>query len=260
MPAPGRALQRTLLAVVPRRGARPGRTRPGRGAVVRRARGLLLLRDRHPHLPRRRVGVPAVGLRLSEPDRRGPWVRPRLPGLLGRHDRRRRGPSERAHRGTSYVTISVGGNDAGFADVLTECATAGLAQQLHRRGQRRAELHQHHPARRAGHAVRRHPWSRAERSGGGGRLPADLQRRGLQRRHLVLPDRGGPPQRHRRPAQLPDRGPGRRARASGSPTRPRRSWGTPSATTSSGSTDCPGRSSSPTTPTAAARPPATRRR
>jgi lysophospholipase L1-like esterase len=29
--------------------------------------------------------------------------------------------------GTSYVTISVGGNDAGFADVLTECAQPGWA-------------------------------------------------------------------------------------------------------------------------------------
>jgi lysophospholipase L1-like esterase len=29
--------------------------------------------------------------------------------------------------GTSYVTISVGGNDAGFADVLTECALPGWA-------------------------------------------------------------------------------------------------------------------------------------
>ena len=33
---------------------------------------------------------------------------------------------------TSYVTISVGGNDAGFADVLTECALPGWASNCNR--------------------------------------------------------------------------------------------------------------------------------
>ena len=53
-----------------------------------------------------------------------------------------------------------------------------------------------------------------------GRLPADLQRRGLQRLHLVQPGRGDPAQPDRGPAQQQDVRSGQRSRASRSPTRP----------------------------------------
>ena len=54
------------------------------------------------------------------------------------------------------------------------------------------------------HALRLDPRQGAERQGRRRRLPADLQRRGLQRRHLVLPGRGDPAQRDGRPAQRQD--------------------------------------------------------
>ena len=186
---------------------------------------------------------------------------PRLPRLLGRHDRRRhRRPAGRGHPGDELRDDLGRRQRRRLRGRAHRVRAAGLAQQLRRCDQRRAELHQHHAARRAEHAVRRHPRSRAERSGRGGRLPADLQRA-----RTATPAPGS--HRPRRPGSTPPptcSTPGSRPRppprASASPTRPRRSSGTPSATTSSGSTGCPGRSSSPTTPTAPGRPPATRRR
>ena len=48
---------------------------------------------------------------------------------------------------TRYVTISVGGNDAGFAGVLTECALPGWMSNCDRGDQHRAGLHHQHAAR-----------------------------------------------------------------------------------------------------------------
>ena len=43
--------------------------------------------------------------------------------LLGREDRRRAGNQISAvNSSTNIVTITIGGNDAGFSDVITECA------------------------------------------------------------------------------------------------------------------------------------------
>ena len=111
---------------------------------------------------------------------------------------------------TTYVTISVGGNDAGLRRRADRVRAARLDEQLRRRDQHRPVLHQRHPARAARHALLRHPQPRAVRQGGRGRLPADLQRRGLQRLHLVLPRRGVAAQPDRRPAQLAARPPPRR--------------------------------------------------
>ncbi len=160
---------------------------------------------------------------------------------------------------TAYVTISVGGNDAGFADVLTDVRPAGLDEQLQRRHRRCAVRHQQRPARPPVDAVLLHQVQGPERQGHRRRLPPHLQRRGLQRRHVVLADRGVAPQRtadllNAKTAARP------RPRASPSPTRRRGSSATPCATTSSGSTACPTRSSRATTRTGAGTPTATCRR
>ena len=97
---------------------------------------------------------------------------------------------------------------------------ARLDERLQRRDRRRPGDHQRHPARQPREPVRRHPHPRAGRSRRGRGLPADLQRRGLQRRHLVLALRGGAAQPDRRPAQLAagHRWPPGRASASPNPT------------------------------------------
>ena len=103
---------------------------------------------------------------------------------------------------TGYVTISVGGNDAGFADVLTECAQPGWMSNCNGAiDKAQAYINNTLPGRLATlyASIRT---KRPEREGGRRGLPADLQRRGLQRRHLVLPGRGDAAQRHRRPAEL----------------------------------------------------------
>ena len=180
-----RALVTAVLAAVTV-GALGG-SRRGRRTLVRRPRRQLLLGHRHPQLPRRRHQLPALGVRLPLAHRAGAGLRAELPGLLGGQDPRRQlDPALRAVDDTAYVTISVGGNDAGFADVLTDLRPAGLAQRLQRRHRQGPVLHQQHAARRPEHAVRDHP---AGRPGEGHRrrLPAHLQRRGLQPAHLVLP-------------------------------------------------------------------------
>ena len=85
------------------------------------------------------------------------------------------------------MTISVGGNDAGFADVLTECAPPWWAGDCNGAiDDAQAFITNTLPGRLL-HAVRRDPGQGAERQGRRGGLPADLHGRGLQRRHLVLP-------------------------------------------------------------------------
>ena len=58
---------------------------------------------------------------------------------------------------TSYVTISVGGNDAGFAERAHHLRPAELAEQLQRRDRQGAGLHHHHPPGLGAHALRRDP-------------------------------------------------------------------------------------------------------
>ena len=153
---------------------------------------------------------------------------------------------------TAYVTISVGGNDAGFCERAVDVRAAELAQQLQRRGRLGADDHQHQDPGPARDALLLDPGEGPERPRHRRRLPPHLQRRGLQRPHVVLAHGGVPPQRDGRPAQLEDGDGGGQRRASPSSTRPRGSSGTPSATTSSGSTACRARSPRATTPTSPA--------
>ena len=196
--------------------------RPGRRPGVRRPRRLLRLGHRHPLLHQRRHQLPALDPGLPEPDRRGPRLRPQLPRLLGR-DRIADVTNTQLSAltsATSYVSISVGGNDAGFADVLTECAQPGWMSNCDGAiNTAQSFINSTLPAP-ARHPLLRHPQPRALRQGRRGRLPADLQRRGLQRLHLVLPGRGVAAQPDRRPAQLPARRGRLGAPASPSPTRP----------------------------------------
>ena len=77
---------------------------------------------------------------------------------------------------TAYVTISIGGNDAGFADVLTTCAQPAWLSNC--TGCRRPGpvVHPQHPARGPEHPLREHPGPRPAGQGDGRGLPADLQR------------------------------------------------------------------------------------
>ena len=193
--------------------------------------------------------LPALDLGLPEPDRGGPRLRPQLPGLLGREDpRRHQHPAVRADLG-DQLRLDLGRRQRrGLRRRAHRVRAAGLDEQLRRRDQHRPGLHQQHPPQPARHPLRRDPQPVAVRQGRGGRLPADLQRRGLQRLHLVLPGRGVAAQPDRRPAQLAPGLRGRRPPASPSPTPPAASSGTPSATPTSGSTACPTRSARATTP------------
>ena len=160
---------------------------------------------------------------------------------------------------TGYVTISVGGNDAGFADVLTECAQPGWMSDCN------------------GAIDGAQAYINNTLPGALATLYASIRSRGPEREVVVVgyprifngedcnagtwfsPGRGDPAQRDRRPAEQQARGgrvgPGLRVREPDQPA----SSATRSATTSSGSTGCRTRSARATTPTGPATPPATRR-
>ena len=72
----------------------------------------------------RRLGLlQTVAVRLPGDRRRPSRGDAVVPGLLGRdHVVGAPEPARHLTSATSYVTISVGGNDAGFSSVLTECA------------------------------------------------------------------------------------------------------------------------------------------
>ena len=148
---------------------------------------------------------------------------------------------------TAYVTISVGGNDAGFADVITDLRAARWLSNCNGAVDS-AQAYINTLPGVARHPLHLDPGQGAVRQGRRRRLPAHLQRRGLQRLHLVLAVGGVRAQPDRRPAQQQARG--RRGRAGfafANPTSP--SSATPSATTPSGSTASPTRSARATTPT-----------
>ena len=63
---------------------------------------------------------------------------------------------------TAYVTISVGGNDAGFTDVLTQCALPSWASNCNGAIDGAQTDHQHHDPGRARLALRLDPRGRAE--------------------------------------------------------------------------------------------------
>ena len=88
--------------------------------------------------------------------------------------------------GTVYASITVGGNDAGFASVLTECAKPAWASNCNAAIDRaQSIINDQLPDRLATlYSAIRSPGPASESCGG--RLPADLQWRGLQRLHLVL--------------------------------------------------------------------------
>ena len=84
--------------------------------------------------------------------------------------------------GTSLVTISVGGNDAGFADVLTECALPGWASDCDGAiDGAQAFINGSLPGSLDGLYGSISGLAPSAR-GGRRRLPADLHGRGLQRR------------------------------------------------------------------------------
>ena len=102
---------------------------------------------------------------------------------------------------TNIVTITIGGNDAGFSDVITECAKPSWAVQLRRPRDDGAELHPQHAAGPAQQRVLADQVARrGDGQGGRARLPAHLQRRGLQRRDVLQPRRRDTAERDRRPA------------------------------------------------------------
>ena len=165
-------------------------------------------------------------------------LRPRLPGLLGRHDHRRhRGPAERGHPGDGYVTISVGGNDAGFADVLTDCRRSRLAQRLQRcvDGERSYVNNTLPGALSTLYAAIRANAPNAKVVVVG--YPRLFNGEDCNADNLVQPDRRVPPRRDRRPAQQPSSRPRPRRRGLRlrETRRPVMTWATPSATTWSGS-------------------------
>ncbi len=144
-----------------RRGARPHAreqsTSPRRRAVVRRPRRLVLLGRRHPQLHQRRHAT-ASARRTPTPacSRRRRGTRSTSgPARARRSPTSPTASSARSPARTSYVTISVGGNDAGFADVLTECAQPGWASDCDGAIDGAQYVHQQHPARPAEHALRR---------------------------------------------------------------------------------------------------------
>ena len=114
--------------------------------------------------------------------------------------------------GTAYVTISIGGNDAGFADVLTTCAQpAWLSNCTGAVDKAQAYIRNTLPA--ALNTL--YAQIRVPRPAGQGhrrRLPAHLQRHRLQPPHVVLVDGDVAAQRHGRPPQLHDGRTGERGR------------------------------------------------
>ena len=150
------------------------------------------------------------------------------------------------------MTISVGGNDAGFADVLTECALPGWASDCDGAIDGAQVDHQQHAARPPRHALRvdqrrAAPWRRWSWSA----------TRGSSWARTATPLTWFSPAEESRLNQTADLLNGscsrgrRRPTASGSPTRPAASSATRSATTRSGSTGSPTRSARATTPTSA---------
>ena len=120
----------------PSRCSRPAPPTPR--PVVRRARRLLLLRRRHPHLPQRRHLLPALGLRLPEPDRGGQGLRAQLPRLLRRQGLRRdQHPAQRAERRHELRDDLGRRQRRRLHQRAHHLRPAGLAQQLQRRGRAR---------------------------------------------------------------------------------------------------------------------------
>ena len=104
-------------------------------------------------------------------------IRPELPGLFGGNHRRRDQPAtERPGGGTMYASITVGGNDAGFATVLTECAKPAWASNCNAAIDRAQSTIIDQDSGTSGNLVRLDPQPRAAGPRGGGRLPASVQR------------------------------------------------------------------------------------
>ena len=101
---------------------------------------------------------------------------------------------------TGIVTITIGGNDAGFSSVITECAKPEWASVCDTRVNDGAELHPQHAARPAEQRLRADQEPLAQREGRRARLPAAVHGRRLQRRHLVRRRRHADAQRDGRPA------------------------------------------------------------
>ena len=203
---PPRARPRPARYVARRRA---GCSRRRRHARLRRPRGLLLQRGGFADLLRRRHALLPLAQVLSRPG--GRRLRPAAdPGrLLGRHYQRCAGqpagaagldhglrhPDRRRQR--RRVPLGAVG-----------VRQAGLDEQLQRRDPLGQAGDDHRAARPGFHRAGQDPQQRAVGHSGAGRLSAPVRRPGLQRRHLLLPDRGVPAQRGHRPAGRPAAEPG----------------------------------------------------
>ena len=115
--------------------------------------------------------------------------------------------------GTTYVTISVGGNDAGLRRRPHHVRAAGVAEQLQRRRSTRRRPTSATPCpQRSPRSTPADPRPRPAGEGHRRRLPADLQRHGLQPPDVVLVDRDVAAQRDGRPGQRHDGRAGERGR------------------------------------------------
>ena len=160
---------------------------------------------------------------------------------------------------TAYVTISVGGNDAGFTSVITTCAQPAWLSDCNG-AVKKAQ----------GYITNTLPGSLST-------LYSSIRAKAPNAKVVVVgyprlfngedcnaltwfsPTDESAAQRDRRPDEQDARRRGLRQGLRASPTRPAPSSATPCAATRSGSTACPARSARATTPTAPATPPATRR-
>ena len=109
---------------------------------------------------------------------------------------------------TTRVSVQVGGNDAGFSDVITTCAQPSWAADCGAAVDKAQAFIADKLGARLDNLYADIGRPGSERPGGGRRLPTTLQRPGLQRRHLVQPHGDDPAQPDGRPAQRQDPQPG----------------------------------------------------
>ena len=102
---------------------------------------------------------------------------------------------------TNWVSYTIGGNDAGFADVITDCAPPSWASDCDGAiNQAQSFINNTLPGQ-ARSGRQRDQVEGAEREGDRARLSAPVQRHGLQRVHLVQLARGDAAEPDGRPAE-----------------------------------------------------------
>ena len=126
------------------------------------------------------IGLPALGHVISVPAaQRAPDLDLRPRRLLGGEDRRRdQHPGRPASTAdTNWVTYTIGGNDAGFSSVITECALPSWASNCDGAINTAQAYITEHAARPARPGQQHDQVECAERQGDRARLPAPVQRR-----------------------------------------------------------------------------------